>query len=309
MASSIQRALEAGRTARQGSLLARDLPRLLPWGRWSPAKLLEVRARKGPDDLALAFEDRRYTWRQVDENANRYANFFAREGVGAGDVVALMMDNRPEFLFIVCGLNKLGAVGALINTNLTGRPLRHAITVSKAGQVLCGGEHLDAVADALEAKDLAEGEDPPPAIPIWVQLENGDDRDPGRARPINGLVRISSAGRPRTGHRARNADTYCYIYTSGTTGLPKAAIIRNQRMLGANVLFGHLMHQAGPGDVIYVPLPLYHSSAMFLGWGAALATGAGMGLRRRSRPRASGRTSGPSTPPRSSTSASSAGTS
>jgi acyl-CoA synthetase (AMP-forming)/AMP-acid ligase II len=76
-------------------------------------------------------------------------------------------------------------------------------------------------------------------------------------------------------------DTFCFIYTSGTTGLPKAAIITNQRMLLANYGFGHLMHRAGAGDVIYVPLPLYHSSALFLGWGAALGTGAAMALRRR----------------------------
>jgi acyl-CoA synthetase (AMP-forming)/AMP-acid ligase II len=52
-------------------------------------------------------------------------------------------------------------------------------------------------------------------------------------------------------------------------------------MITANVAFGRFMHQTGPGDVIYVALPLYHSSAMFLGLGASLATGAGMALRRK----------------------------
>jgi acyl-CoA synthetase (AMP-forming)/AMP-acid ligase II len=52
-------------------------------------------------------------------------------------------------------------------------------------------------------------------------------------------------------------------------------------MLGANIFFGHLVHQSLPGNLIYVPLPLYHSNAMLLGFGSSLATGAAVGLRER----------------------------
>jgi acyl-CoA synthetase (AMP-forming)/AMP-acid ligase II len=104
---------------------------------------------------------------------------------------------------------------------------------------------------------------------------------PAEFRTINDEVNAASASEQGNRFVPSGRDVYCYIYTSGTTGLPKAAIIRNQRMLGANVTFGRLAHRCGPGDVIYVVLPLYHSSAMFLGWGAALATGAGMALRRK----------------------------
>ena len=79
----------------------------------------------------------------------------------------------------------------------------------------------------------------------------------------------------------RNADVFCYIFTSGTTGMPKAAIIRNQRMLGASYLFGRMMHACNGGDIVYVTLPLYHTNAMLLGWGSALATGAGIALRQK----------------------------
>ena len=91
---------------------------------------------------------------------------------------------------------------------------------------------------------------------------------------------MSRAG-PRNTPEPRNSDIFAYIYTSGTTGLPKAAIIRNQRMLGANVVFGHLLHQSRRGDVIYVALPLYHGNGLLLGFGAALATGAAVALRRK----------------------------
>src|SRR5690606_30688690 len=67
----------------------------------------------------------------------------------------------------------------------------------------------------------------------------------------------------------------------GTTGLPKAAIITNKRFLAAAYLFGGSMMDATPRDIIYVPLPLYHSNAMFGGLGAALVSGAGIALRRK----------------------------
>ena len=49
------------------------------------------------------------------------------QGIGRGEGVALLMENRPEFLASWMGLAKLGAVTALINTNLTGKALRHAL--------------------------------------------------------------------------------------------------------------------------------------------------------------------------------------
>jgi acyl-CoA synthetase (AMP-forming)/AMP-acid ligase II len=108
-----------------------------------------------------------------------------------------------------------------------------------------------------------------------------DERGKGELPVIDDALEQSSTERDSHGYTPSNSDVYCYIYTSGTTGLPKAAIIRNQRMLGANIGFGRLMHRCGPGDTIYVTLPLYHSSAMFLGWGPALVTGASIALRRK----------------------------
>jgi acyl-CoA synthetase (AMP-forming)/AMP-acid ligase II len=253
----------------------RDLPKLLPKGRCSPALLAEHWARTTPGGLALAFESERISWRELDARANRYAAWFEARGIARGDVVALMMDNRPDFVFIVIALSKLGASGALINTNLTGDALTHGINISGAKRVLVGSEHLAAVLAVLPGLECVEKSDD-----LYVQLDAGDAPQAG-VLGINDEVAASAEARPSRSDGPSNRDVYCYIYTSGTTGLPKAAIIRNQRMVGAGVAFGHLMHRSGPGDVIYVSLPLYHSSAMFLGLGAALGSGAAIAIRRR----------------------------
>lgn len=254
--------------------LALDLPKLTPFARTSPATLLQAHASKRPSELALAYEDERYNWRQLNDHANRYAAWFRARGVAEGDIIALMMSNCPDYLFAVMGLNKIGASASLINTNLTGAALAHAVRVCSAKSVLLGGEFASVMEDALDS-------DPSLSKLDSFALYGEGDRESDRSRRINEEIAASSIQEQSEGRMARGDDLFCYIYTSGTTGLPKAAIIRNKRMLGANITFGRMMHQCGPGDVVYVALPLYHSNAMMLGWGSALATGASVALRRK----------------------------
>jgi acyl-CoA synthetase (AMP-forming)/AMP-acid ligase II len=71
-----------------------------------------------------------------------------------------------------------------------------------------------------------------------------------------------------------------YIYTSGTTGLPKASRISHTRYFVASSPF-RIMCALTKSDRIYTPLPLYHSSAVMLGVGGAIISGACMVIRRK----------------------------
>jgi len=260
---------------RGGLRLALAAHRMLPIASVNPARRVADWARRTPENLALAYRDERYSWREYNDRANRYAGWFLEQGIGAGDVVALLMDNRPDFLFVVMGLNKIGAASALINTNLTGRVLLNAMHASRAKKLLAGSEHLAKLDEVLdELPSLSAQRD------LYVQCE-GREGDGGVGRVIDDEVAAASSAERSGSHRPRASEHCCYIYTSGTTGLPKAAVIRNQRIMAAGTLFGHLMFQADNDDVIYVPLPLYHSSAIFLGVGSSLATGASVALRRK----------------------------
>jgi acyl-CoA synthetase (AMP-forming)/AMP-acid ligase II len=260
---------------RGGMRLLLGAHRLLPSSAVNPAKRVEDWARRTPENLALAYREERYSWREYNDRANRYACWFLEQGIRAGDVVALLMDNRPAFLFVVMGLNKIGAASALINTNLTGRALLHAMRASRAKKLLAGCEHLPRLEEVLEELPSLSAEKD-----LYVQCEGGEGAG-GAGRVIDEEVAAASSAERSGSHRPRGSERCCYIYTSGTTGLPKAAVIRNQRIMAAGTLFGHLMFQSDRDDVIYVPLPLYHSSAIFLGVGASLATGAAVAMRRK----------------------------
>ena len=62
-----------------------------------------------------------------------------------GDVVALLMENRPEFIFIWLGLARLGAVTSFINTNLRNKALHHCMHVCDAQHYIVGCEHVQTV--------------------------------------------------------------------------------------------------------------------------------------------------------------------
>jgi len=250
------------------------LKRALPGAPWNPARLLEERARQRGSRPALLFEDRRYTWADVDAEVNRAARAFRELKIGQGDVVALLMDNRPEFLFAITGLNRLRAAGALINTNISGAALAHAIRIAEPVAILVGAEHREKLASlGSDLEILSQGR-------VYVQSD-GDDRDVGDFSSFDETLLEQSLSALPDRPLPAAADRFGYIYTSGTTGLPKAAIIKNQRILAPGAMLGRGVFDMQPDDVVYLTTPLYHSVGMYIGWGGALTSGATLALRRK----------------------------
>src|SRR5579862_9831777 len=93
---------------------------------------VETRAREMPERIAFYFGDRTMTFAALNAGADRVAHWAKANGVGPHDVVALLMENRPEYVMTWLGLLKAGAVAALINTNLRGTPLAHSISIAGA---------------------------------------------------------------------------------------------------------------------------------------------------------------------------------
>ena len=69
---------------------------------------------------------------------NAVAHWAIDHGIQQGDVVGLIMDNRPEFVITWLGIAKVGGVTALINTNLVNDPLHHSMKISNASRFIVG---------------------------------------------------------------------------------------------------------------------------------------------------------------------------
>jgi acyl-CoA synthetase (AMP-forming)/AMP-acid ligase II len=248
------------------------MARARPERRTSLAHVFEQQASKRPNHPFLHFEGRSYSYAQANAEINRHAHAYAKLGIGRGDTVALMMDNRPEFLFHFLGVGKLGGTTGLINTNNTGQPLVHALTICEPKVIVAGAEHAAAY-DEIRGElgfagqvfaDVEQGQDCSVELPAWAsQLEGGSDDNPAGS----GSHPLGTLG--------------AYIYTSGTTGLPKAAKMRNTRLYALAFGMGGIGWNMTPADVIYNPLPLYHTSGLAVCTGAVIAYGATLVLARR----------------------------
>ncbi|MEE8166648.1 MAG: AMP-binding protein, partial [Myxococcota bacterium] len=193
-------------------------------GGYSDALAPHVRRR--PDAPVLIGESGSLSWRELDELANRVAHWARAQGLGRGDIVALLMENRPEFVAIWLGLSRLGIVSALLNTNLTGERLAHCVREAAPRYWIVGTEQLEACASTLPHLEdqpalLLSG----PAATRPAALEEAENLD----ELISALP--TSEIDPALRRDLRMGDGLFLIYTSGTTGLPKAAKISHYKAL------------------------------------------------------------------------------
>jgi mycobactin peptide synthetase MbtE len=72
--------------------------------------LVAEQAARQPDATAVVYEDRHYSYREIDDAANRLARWFAAQGVGAEDRVAVLLEKSPELVITALAIAKAGAV-------------------------------------------------------------------------------------------------------------------------------------------------------------------------------------------------------
>ena len=77
---------------------------------------------------------------QVEDYSNKIANVFLSLQFKHGDTIALLMENRPEYVATWLGLAKIGVIPALINHNQKAQALVHAIQVAKSKALIYGSE-------------------------------------------------------------------------------------------------------------------------------------------------------------------------
>jgi len=202
---------------------------------------LLAHARIRPDAAAIVFDDRTWTYRDLDDRARRFSHALAQVGVRRGDRVALMLENHPDTFAAMHACGRLGAVVVPVNIHFKADEAGWVVTDSGARAVVVDPHLVGSVGhlagipllvhdDALEASLAAvpDGEvDPPEMI--------GD-------------------GWPTT-----------MAYTSGTTGRPKGVAIAEDdfRRRAAGVAAGGLPWGIGPDDVHLCCGPLYHAGPSY----------------------------------------------
>ena len=246
--------------------MAPALRRVGDGGRETFGVLVREQAQRIPDRVLLRFETETVTYGEYNAGVNAFVSVFKQAGIGRGEPVALMMENSPALLMAQGAVAKLGAIGALINTHLSGPPLAHALRVSRARHVFVDAACLARVVDLPEAVTFT----------LWG---HGDPATlPPHVEPLDTALAAASRAEPQMPD-LRGRDVFLYIYTSGTTGVPKPAIVRHSRYAMGGIALSSLFG-IGADDVMYAPLPLYHGESNFVGFSVAVRAGAGFASRR-----------------------------
>jgi len=243
--------------------------------RASLAHTFQATTEKFPDRAFIYFEEETWTYAQANKAANSMARYLADHGVKHGDRVVMFMENRPYFAITLIALNKIGAIGVLINTSLTGDPLIHCINSSDSVKCIVGAERAQPLEEVLDKINIVQKEDilwvedtPEYSLPNWAtDLKAGIDFDMTDNLPETDKVTAQ--------------DIACYIFTSGTTGVPKAAILPNAKLVAASVNITMAGYRINEEDCMYNCLPLYHSTGLMLGLVAAIQVGAASFVKRK----------------------------
>ena len=223
----------------------------------------------------IFFEDQTWTYSEINNTANILAHKLIEDGISHGDKVILFMENRPSYVSTILALNKIGAIGVLINTSLKGEPLIHCINSSNSKKCIFGAELSGSLEGVLSSINITAKSDI-----YWVQdLPNGNC--PEWATDINKILDLSKTDNLSETNNVTAKDIAFYIFTSGTTGVPKAALFPNVKIVASSTNITRGGYRMNSEDCLYNCLPLYHSTGMMLGLCACIHVGASTFIKRK----------------------------
>ncbi|MDD3268908.1 MAG: long-chain-acyl-CoA synthetase [Syntrophomonadaceae bacterium] len=235
---------------------------------------LEERAAKLADNAAIIYQDQTISYGELNGMSNRYAHFFQAQGFKKGDVVALLMENRPEYLMAVIGLSKLGVIVSLINTVIRGERLAHAINISEARAVIIGHEMIDVYNSIINGVRLKS-----PAK-VLVETQGLAINIPNGMESLNALLEPLSTNNPETTSSVSSEDVFIYMETAGSSGLRKAVAIPHKRWLIMGCQFT-MVGEMNPDSVLYMCVPLYYNMGLNVCFSSMIISGCTMVIRKK----------------------------
>ncbi|MFL5289860.1 MAG: class I adenylate-forming enzyme family protein, partial [Rhodopila sp.] len=199
-------------------------------------ELLVSRARRHPDRLAVVDGERRFTFAAFNSRVNRLAALLRSMDIARGDRVAILSENRSEYLELMFAAGKLGAIVCALSWRLADPELIHCVTLTSP-KVTFVSPGYQATARRLSAI-------------LGETIYLGDDCEQRLARCSDEEPAIV----------AEAEDGHVILYTSGTTGNPKGALISHRAQI-ARMHSGCVDFDLAPGDVFVAWAPMFHMAS------------------------------------------------
>jgi len=215
-----------------------------------------VRGRGGDCAVGLVFEERTWTWAEVVEQATARAAWLEAGRRPGPFHVGVLLDNVPEYLFLLGGAALCGATVVGLNPTRRGAELARDVRHTDCQVVVTDSER----APGLGELDLG------PASGHVIDC----------AGSAYAAEVIDHVGVPFPELQPEEQDLYLLIFTSGSTGEPKAVRVSHGRAARSAVGV-----RFRPDDVLYSAMPMFHGNALFSSVLPAWHVGCRLVLRRR----------------------------
>lgn len=191
-------------------------------------QLFEEQVKKTPNTIAVSFEKESLTYRQLNEKANKFANYLKNEGIKTQDVVAIMETHSLELVISILGILKVGGTYLPIDPSNPIERIKYIVEDSNSSMLITNFQ-------LEEHKEFSCR---------WINVKNLD------MRSFNGQNLKEKS----------NAEDLVYIiYTSGSTGKPKGVMIENRGLVNY-ICWATKMYLKDKEEVV----PLYSSIAFDL---------------------------------------------
>jgi len=212
-------------------------------------ELIRARVAEHPDATWLKWRQEEVTWREVLSYAQRAANGLLALGIRPTERVALMMSNRPEFIWLHLGILMIGAHSVPVNISQRGVTLEHILADSDAAAVVFQSDLRDAVLKVAPRLPFLRH-----LIGFELTTAGSVDYDVERLLAAPDVEPDVELADPSGG--------VGMMYTSGTTGPPKGVVATGYDLTPIH----RLLEASGvrPGETMYTGLPLFHGNALLV---------------------------------------------
>jgi acyl-CoA synthetase (AMP-forming)/AMP-acid ligase II len=195
-----------------------------------------------PNRDLIVFENKRFTFAQIDERVNRLANSLRDRGIGRGDRIGMLQVNCNQYVEIYFAAAKLGAIFVPLNFRAKAEELSYMIVNAEAKILFMGNRYMDIVRQMRAQL---------PCLKECITLDGG-------VEGWTDYQELMSGGSPaELITDMGDEDVTILLYTAGTTGRPKGVPLRH------NNLVTYMLENVDPADPDIsernlLTVPLYH---------------------------------------------------
>ena len=242
------------------------LARIQPGARISFGKALADQAKRIPNRTFFLWEDRAFNYVDADRRVTNVAHGLIGQGVLRYQRVGILMRGRPSLLSAATAVNRMGAIGVLMDPDASDEALEEMVRVGKIDHLMCDPDNAPRARAAFAGQVLVlgGGGDERTLIEGVVDMERIDPD----------AVELPKNYEPNPG---RAGEVALVIFALGRSGRLRAAEITHRRWA-----FSAYGAAAGctlsPKDTVYTVLPLHHPTGFLVSVGSAIVSGSRLAL-------------------------------